>query len=236
MVTRMLSKHAMQNAISKILVAAVFVQSPWQLSAQNSSSPGVREPSFQERYPRYRLRPGDVLELTFPFTSEFNQTVTVQPDGFISLRGVEDLRAQDKTTAELVAAMRAAYNTILRDPTIDVKLTQFEKPYFVVGGEVGRPGKYDFTGTTTVAQAVAIAGGFTDKSKTREVLVFRRVSDEWAEVKKIDVKRMLEKGALAEDLHLRPGDMVLVSKSTMSKIGRFIPIPSMGLYFNPLFR
>jgi hypothetical protein len=60
------------------------------------------------------------------------------------------------------------------------------------------------------------------------------VSDQFAEVKKVDINRMFNKGTLDEDLHLRPGDMVLVSKSKMSKIAKFIPIPSMSMYFNPV--
>jgi len=206
------------------------------LVAQNAPNSGTQEPSFQERYPRYRLRPGDVLELTFPFTPEFNQIVTIQPDGFINLHSAGDLRIQDKTTSELVTSLRAAYSKILHDPTINVKLTQFEKPYFVVSGEVAHPGKFDYTGDTTVSQALAIAGGFTEKRKTKDILLFRRVSDQWAEVKRVDIKKMLSDGDLAEDMHLRPGDMVLVSKSLMSKIGRYIPIPTMGMYMNPVSR
>ena len=174
------------------------------------------------------------MELTFPFTPEFNQTVTVQPDGFINLKGTADLRVEGKTTVEVVDSVRAAYVEILHDPTIDVKLAQFDKPYFVVGGEVTHPGKYDFTVDTTVTQALAIAGGFTEKAKRREVLLFRRVSPEWAEVKKINVSGMVDKRDLSEDLYLRPGDMVLVSKSQISKITRFIPIPSLGMYFYPI--
>src|ERR1700739_1115125 len=43
------------------------------------------------RYPRYMLGADDVLDITFEFTPEFNQTVTVQPDGYITLRGAGDL-------------------------------------------------------------------------------------------------------------------------------------------------
>jgi polysaccharide export outer membrane protein len=174
------------------------------------------------------------MELTFPFTTEFNQTVTVQPDGFINLLTVGDVRVQDKTTADVVAIVRAAYSKVLHEPAINVRLTQFEKPYIVLGGEVAKPGKYDYTGDTTVIEAVNIAGGFTDKAKRGEVLLFRRVSDKWAEVKKIDIQRMLKKQDLTEDLHLRPGDMVLVSKSPMSKIARYIPVPTVGTYFSPV--
>ena len=141
------------------------------------------EPTFQERYPRYRLRAGDVLELNFLFSPEFNQSVVIQPDGYVNLRGVADLRVQDKTVPDVVELLQAAYSKILRDPAITVELKEFEKPYFVVGGEVTKPGKYDLRGDTTVLEAITIAGGVSDKSRTSQVLLFRRVSNDWVEVK-----------------------------------------------------
>jgi polysaccharide export outer membrane protein len=215
-----------------LAVTSLFLTADISLPALSQSVSDA--PTLQERYPRYRLRPGDAMEFTFPLTPEFNQSVAVQPDGFITLQGVGDIRVQDKTTPEVVNAVRAAYIKVLHEPIINLKLTQFEKPYFVMNGEVTHPGKYDFTGDTTVSQAVAIAGGFTDRAKRGEVVVFRRVSDQFAEVKKVDIQRMFNKGDLDEDLHLRPGDMVLVSKSKMSKIAKFIPIPSMSMYMNPI--
>ncbi len=47
--------------------------------------------SFQTRYPRYKLRPGDAFDVSFELSPEFNQTVTVQPDGYITLRGIGDV-------------------------------------------------------------------------------------------------------------------------------------------------
>ena len=229
-----MNKTLFQQTVVIALLTAVAIGGAVPLVGQNASDSTIAPPVFQERNPRYRLRPSDALELNFPFTPEFNQTVTIQPDGYINLRGVGDLRVQDKTTAELTDALKKAYKGILHDPEINIKLTEFEKPYFVVGGEVVHPGKYDLRGDTTITQGVAIAGGFGDKAKSSEVLLFRRVSDEWAEVKRINLKRMVDKGDLTEDLHLRPGDMVLVTRSTMSKIGRFIPLPSTGMYFNPI--
>jgi polysaccharide export outer membrane protein len=224
------------KATLKSILALIVLSTVFPLAAQDPSmTHGSNEPALQQRYPRYRLRPGDVMELTFPLTTEFNQTVTVQPDGFINLQTVGDVRVQDKTTSEVAATVRAAYSKVLHEPIVNVRLTQFEKPYIVMGGEIAKPGKYDYTGDTTVIQAVNIAGGFTDKARRGEVLLFRRVSDKWAEVKKIDVQRMLKKQDLTEDLHLRPGDMVLVSKSPMSNIARYIPVPTVGTYFSPVF-
>src|SRR5438477_4494515 len=90
-----------------------------------------QEPTFQERHPRYRIHVGDVIAFNFSFTPDFNQTVTVQPDGFITLRAVGDIQIEDKTTPEVVEAVRAAYGKVLHDPVITVELKDFEKPYFV---------------------------------------------------------------------------------------------------------
>ena len=195
-----------------------------------------QSPVLQHRNRRYQLHSSDVLELNFPYTPEFNQAVTVQPDGYVTLRGVESIKVDGKTLPELVDLLRTSYAKILHDPVINVELKDFEKPYFIVGGEVTKPGKYDLRGDTTVLEAITIAGGVSDKSKTSQVLVFRRVSDDWVEVKQVDMRRMVRERDLSEDLHLRPGDMVLVPKSMFSKLARFIPVPSLGMYFNPLFR
>jgi protein involved in polysaccharide export with SLBB domain len=53
-------------------------------------------------------------------------------------------------------------------------LKDFEKPYFVAGGRVARPGKYDLRGDTTVSQGIALAGGFLDSAKHSQVVLFRR--------------------------------------------------------------
>ena len=186
-------------------------------------------PVLQQRNPRYLIRKGDILDLNFPFTPEFNQTVTVQPDGYITLRGLGDLQVEGVTKPQLTERLEKAYATILRQPVISVDLKDFEKPYFVAGGEVGKPGKYELRGDTTVTQAVALAGGFNPSAKHSQVLLFRRVSDQWVSVKKLNLKKMLGEANLAEDMHLEPGDMLFVPKNALSKIAPFIPKPNMYL-------
>src|SRR6266436_5631343 len=185
-------------------------------------------PTFTQRYPRYLLRPSDVIQLAFPITPEFDQTISVQPDGFVSLRGVGDLQIAGKSLPELSEALHKLYGNFLNDPIINIEMKDFEKPYFTAGGEFGKPGKYELRGDTTVAEAVAIAGGFTEKAKHSEVLVFRKVPGGWEAGKRLDVKQMMVKGDLGEDVHLRPGDLIYVPKNKLSKIKDFIPVPGMG--------
>ena len=218
---------------SKSAPSTIQTQSATQTSAP-SVSDDAQHPALQHRNPRYQLGKDDVLDLTFPLTPEFNQTVTVQPDGYITLRNAGDVHVEGQTIPDVTKAIRVAYARVLHDPVINVDLKDFEKPSFIAGGKVGRPGRYELRGDTTITQAVAIAGGFTEESKHSEVWLFRRVSNEWAEVHRLNVKQMLRSGDLREDLHLRPGDMLYVPQNSFSKIKRFIPVATMSSYFSPV--
>ncbi len=202
-----------------------------QVADASAPKSATQVPALQLRNPRYQLCKGDVVEVNFPITPEFNQTLTVQPDGFIALRDVGDLHVEGQTVPELTETLQKAYKDILHDPVISIVLKEFEKPYFIVGGQVGKPGKYDLRGDTTVVQALEIAGGMNEYAKHSQVYLFRRVSNDWVETTKLDVKKMMHSGDLAEDLHLRPGDMVFVPKNTYSKIQRYIPAPNVGTFF-----
>jgi polysaccharide export outer membrane protein len=162
--------------------------------------------------PRYQLRHGDVLDLNFPFVPAFNQIIAVQPDGYVTLRALGPRRVVGLTLPELTAILRTDYSTILRDPLVTVELKEFEKPYFVVAGEVERPGKYDLKGDTTIVQAVAVAGGLKDRAKQSRAVVFRRTAGGSFETRKIDLRKMLEDARLTADLRLQPGDMLFIPK------------------------
>ncbi|MGC1128980.1 MAG: hypothetical protein WA875_05410, partial [Candidatus Acidiferrales bacterium] len=82
-------------------------------------------------------------------------------------------------------------------------------------------------------QAIAIAGGFTDAAKHSQVLLFRRVGDDWYEVKRLDLKQILKGRNVNEDPEIHPGDMLVVPQNTISKIERFIPRSGVGAYYQP---
>jgi len=187
-------------------------------------------PQLQQRDSRYHLAAGDSFDVSFELSPEFNQTVTIQPDGYVTLKAVGDVKVQGQSIPELTQTLRTAYGKMLNDPLIVVVLKDFEKPYFIADGQVGKPGKYDMRGTTTLTQAVAIAGGFTENAKHSQVLLFRRVNDQWVSAKIFNIKDMEKRRDLHEDPTLHPGDMVIVPKNALSKIKPFIPNSGMGAY------
>lgn len=208
--------------------------------AESAGQPAVPQvssdahPELHRRDPRYRIQPDDVLELSFRYTPEFDQEVTVNPDGYIELKGLQSsVLVKGQTIPELVVTLERSYATVLNDPVISVVLSDFERPYFIVGGQVIKPGKYDLRGPTTASQAVSIAGGFTDFPKNTQVILFRRYSDNEVETRVLDLKKILKGKDPNEDVQLQPGDMIYIPKSFMGKIDRFIPRTSLGTYFNP---
>jgi len=187
-------------------------------------------PQLQQRDMRYRLAAGDSFEVSFELSPEFNQTVVIQPDGYVTLKAVGDVKVVGQTIPELTQTLRTAYGMMLNDPLIVVVLKDFEKPYFIADGQVGHPGKYDMRGTVTLTEAVAIAGGFTESAKHSQVLLFRRVNDQWLSAKVFNIKDMQNRRDLHEDPTLHPGDMVIVPKNALSKIKPFIPNAGLGAY------
>jgi polysaccharide export outer membrane protein len=220
-----------QQALSSGPAVTPAAGTPSSASPADAAKSGASSTQFTDRSPRYRIEAGDSFDVTFELSPEFNQTgVAVQPDGFVTLRSVGDLKVAGQTVPELTQTLKTAYSKILNDPVISVVLKEFEKPYFVADGQVAKPGKYEMHGNTTVTQAIAIAGGFQSAAKHSQVLLFRRIDDQWTEAKLIDVKKMEKHGNLSEDPFLHPGDMLFVPKSTLSKIDRYIPNLSMGTY------
>jgi len=201
--------------------------------APDASSAGDKasaEKAFPERYPRYKIESGDSFDLSFELNPEFNQTLTVQPDGFVTLRGIGDMQVKGMTVPDLTGRLQTSYSKILNDPQITIILKDFEKAYFIADGQVSKPGKYDLRGDTTLTQAIAMAGGFLDSAKHSQVLLFRKASEGWYSAKIFNVKKMESMGNLAEDPTLRPGDMLFVPKNAFSKIKPFLPSSSVGTY------
>ena len=207
---------------------------PVSIGDSLAGAAAAQTPALQTRGARYRLRGGDSFEVDFALSPSFNETAAVQPDGYVSLKGAQSIHVEGLTVPEMEAAIKSAYATILRDPIVVVSLKEFEPPYFIIGGKVGKPGKYELRTSLTLYQAVAIAGGFTEDSKHSQVVLFRPMPNGMFESTLINEKRMLAKHELTEDPRLQPGDTIYVPQNALSKIRRYLPSSTIGAYLNNL--
>ncbi len=176
---------------------------------------------------------GRLVQIEFAFSPEFNQTVTVEPDGYITLKSAGTILAEGLTVPKLTEAIQQKYAGILHDPIVTIDLKDFEKPYFIAAGQVGKPGKYDLRSDLTLTEGVAIAGGFTEASKHSQVVLYRPGPNGVTEARLVNAKKMLRSHNLAEDIHLQPGDMIYVPQNRISKISRYLPTSSLGYIWEP---
>jgi polysaccharide export outer membrane protein len=183
---------------------------------------------------RYALTPGDVLDIQFRYTPEFNQTLTVQPDGYISLEVGGDVKVSGRNLQEVRSLILAKARQRLESPEVIVVLKEFQKPYVVVAGEVNQPGKIELREKLTALQAVLLAGGMKESAKSSQVLVFKRLNADTAEVKVLNFKTLKRTSDLENDLVLRAGDMILVPRNRISKIERYVRYASMAAFLAPI--
>jgi polysaccharide export outer membrane protein len=191
-------------------------------ASQTTISTDTDHPVPGVRNPRYKICRDDALKLSFPIAPEFDQDVTVMPDGYVNLQGAGSIYILGLTVPETVEAIKKAYAGVLHDPIINVDLTDFQKPYFVVLGQVGKPGQYDLRYDMTITQAVAVAGGFSPTAKT-QLLYYHPISSTTMEVKKLNIKDVLNGKNVNEEVHLSPGDMIFVPEKTITKFRKYVP-------------
>jgi polysaccharide export outer membrane protein len=217
-------KHRIYFALAICLLAV-----PLSVAAQVQTPP--RLTTVTEN--RYRLQPGDVLEVQFRYSPEFNQTVTVQPDGYITLEIGGDLKVAGFTIEQTRNAILRQARTRLQDPVATIMLKEFQRPYFVVAGEVSQPGKIEMRERVTAIQAIMLAGGMKETAKSSQVVVFRQINSDMAEVKLLNLKSIRRTSDLENDLTLQAGDMVFVPRDKISKIERFMKLASVAAFMAP---
>ena len=182
---------------------------------------------------RYQVQPGDVLEVQYRYSPEFNQTMMVQPDGYVSLQVGGDVKVAGKNVEQVRQLILQKVSERLKDPEATVILKEFQKPYFVVAGEVVQPGRIEMRERVTAIQAIMLAGGMKESARSSQILLFRKINSDTAEVKVLNLKRIKRTSDLENDLTLQAGDMLLVPRDRISKIERFIKLASVAAFMNP---
>jgi polysaccharide export outer membrane protein len=181
--------------------------------------------------PMYEIHLGDVIALEYRYTPEYNEQVTVQPDGYVYLQTCGQVKVAGLTVEQAKQAITEKASSRLKDPEINLTLKQFQTPYIVVAGQVEKPGRYELREETTALQAVLEAGGMDKDARSSQVLVFRKINGDEAEVKVLDLHSIHSTKDLEHDTVLQSGDMLLVPRNRFSKFERVVKLSNLGAYF-----
>ncbi len=168
------------------------------------------------------LRPGDEIELKFPYWKELNDTQVIRPDGFITLQLIDSVQAQGLTPEELDAKLTKLYESKIKDPVISVVVRTLVDQRIYVGGEVNKPGLMTLQGEVDVLQAIINAGGFNETARMGQVIVIRKGKEGKAVPYKVDLSKSLYEKGPNQTFLLQPNDVVYVPKTVIANLDKFV--------------
>jgi polysaccharide export outer membrane protein len=154
----------------------------------------------------YRIGPEDVLQISVWKNEAMSRTVTVRPDGKISLALLNDLQAAGLTALELREIVTKKLADYIPSPEVSVIVSEVRSFKVSVIGEVTRPGRFELKSWTTVLDALALAGGFTQFATRSKIVILH---PEGTMMKRIPFNYNKVAGE-QENFYLRNGDIVLV--------------------------
>lgn len=186
-----------------------------------SCASGFADDQLQQR-PRYELHIGDTLDLNYRLTPEFNQSVTIEPDGYVHLNIAGDVLLAGLTLDQAKALIIKKDEVRLNQPELNLVLSNFQHPYVVVGGAVAQPGKIELRENMTALQAVILAGGFSETARDTRVVVFRHINADMGEVHVINLHDIHKDKGLEKDMALESGDMILVPVNRLEHFSRYM--------------
>ncbi|WP_254606536.1 polysaccharide biosynthesis/export family protein [Sphingomonas bacterium] len=118
----------------------------------------------------YALSGGDRVRVVVFGDPALGGEFTIGGSGLIALPLIGDVDVRGLTSTQLQARIAARLaDGYLKDPRVAVEVLS-TRPFYILG-EVNKPGEYGFANGLTILGAVAEAGGFTYRARTRQVLI-----------------------------------------------------------------
>ncbi len=155
----------------------------------------------------YVLGPGDAVTITVLGESDLTRSVTIRPDGRITLPLVGDVVAAGLTPTQLAEKLTGALKAYLKNPQVSVSVSSFQRAVVYLVGQVSHPGSFEIQKGMTIFEVMAATGGVTPRAAMRRASVIRRGTGQTINV---DLEKLLVKGDQSANVELEPGDIIMV--------------------------
>jgi polysaccharide export outer membrane protein len=169
---------------------------------QHASAP-VRRSSSPSGYV---IGPTDVLQVVVWKEPDLTREVTVRVDGMITIPLLGDVQAAGRAPQDVAESLEKALARYIEAPHVSVLVSQAASARFYVIGRVVRSGEFPLSGRTTVLQGLALAGGFQEFAKLKDIVVVQRDGT----VLPFNFERIAEGKDMSQNVVLKPGDTILV--------------------------
>jgi len=181
-----------------IMIAVLFTAVPIPVTAQQP----------------YILGVADGIEVVVFANADVSRTVTIRPDGMISLPLIGEVEAAGLTPEQLRQQLTRLFASFFRNPQVTVIVREFHKVRVTVLGQVRWPGVYELAQGATVLDALAAAQGLAADAGLGEARVIRGQEPPLI----IDLERLLLRGELALNLPLVSGDALVIPEDPTGRV------------------
>ena len=204
-------------SISVLLPSLVWAQAP-PANAKEPQSPNPTLPSQKPNISAlakphdnsFLIGNDDVLAINVWKEPDISRSVPVRSDGKISLPLVGEVQASGQTPLKLEQEIAAKLRNYISDPEVTVMVQQINSQRFNILGYVTKPGSYPFNGSSTVLDAIALAGGFRDFAKQKSIYVLRQNPDGTQSRLPFNYKDVIKGKNAAQNIKLQPNDTIVV--------------------------
>lgn len=196
-------------------VAADSAPAPEELSEPANALSGMSS--------RYTLGPLDVVEVTVLRHPEVSGEYVINQEGNIQYEFVGDVQISGLTKDEAAKVVSERLTEYIISPEVSVKIKGYNSKIVYVVGEVGQPGKIYMRGDTiSVREALMQAGLPQLTGVTRKSRLITPSETGNAQIKKVDVYALLYEGDLRENYEMKPGDVIFIPATFLTKAMRAI--------------
>ncbi len=196
-------------AVACLLSVVLFVGGVGIAGAADNAVKAPPPPqAVSQAGPEYRMGPEDVIKVSVWENKDLTLDLVVRPDGKISMPLIQDVVAEGRTAVELATTIHDRLLTFIKEPQVSVIVLQVNAPKYFVIGNVAKPGTYSLRSETSVLQALALAGGFTQFASTRNIKLIRNSGGK-QDSRRINYNDMIDEAGEGNYI-LKSGDTIVV--------------------------
>lgn len=173
--------------------------------AEDASRPAA---SVSAPSSRYTLGAADVIHVNVWKNTDLSQTVTIGPDGFVSLPLLGDVRAAGLTADQLAKDLTSKLTSYVVNAQVTVSVVEIRSRQVFITGQVGKPGAYPLIAPITVLQLIAQAGGLNTFANRKGIFILRGATGN-AQRLKFNYTNAIH-GDVKQNINLQPGDTVII--------------------------
>jgi polysaccharide export outer membrane protein len=180
---------------------------------QASTSSGVAAanvPANEPHNARYIIGNDDLLAISVWNEKDISRSVPVRPDGKISLPLVGEVEAAGRTPLQLEQEITTRLRNYITAPQVSVIVEKINSEKFNILGEVLKPGSYSTSLASTVVDAIALAGGFRDFAKKKDIHILRQNADGSQSRLSFNYNDFVKGKNPSQNVHIEPNDTIIV--------------------------